>query len=63
MGSGLGLFLLPNRNPSTLPPAAATVDDGRFTYAVSLFDDGQARHYDFADAESSTTIKYFILKR
>ena len=67
VAGGLGLFLFPCSILSTLPvvsapPATPTVDDGQFTYAVSLFDDGKARHFDFADAGSNTTIKYFILK-
>ena len=42
--------------------ASPTVDDGRITYAASLFDDGKARHFQYTDAESQTTIGYFILK-
>ena len=60
--AGLGLFLFPINDLSPIPVSTATDDHGRFTYAVNLFDDGQARHFDFADAESKTTIKYFILK-
>ena len=67
VAGGLGLFLFPGSNPSTLPvagapPATPTVDDDQITYAVSLFDNGKARHFDFSDAGSNTTIKYFILK-
>ena len=63
--AGLGLFLFPRSEPikmASAPPAAPNGQDGRFTYAVSQFDDGQARHFDFADTGSNTTIKYFILK-
>jgi uncharacterized membrane protein len=60
VAAGLGLFLFPASQSSSKP--VATDDHGRFTYAVSLFDDGQARHFDFVDAKSNTTIKYFILK-
>ena len=42
--------------------AAPVAEDGRIAYAVSLFDDGNARHFKYADAESKTTIAYFILK-
>jgi uncharacterized membrane protein len=66
VAAGLGLFLFPGSGPSSTPvagtPPVAAVQDGRFTYAVSLFDDGKARHFDFADAESNSTIRYFILK-
>jgi len=50
--------------PSATGSAGASPDlnDGRITYAVSLFDDGKARHFQYADAESRTTIGYFILK-
>jgi uncharacterized membrane protein len=62
VAAGLGLFLFPGNEPSPAPVATTTIADGQFAYAVSLFDDGQARHFDFVDAGSSTTIKYFILK-
>jgi uncharacterized membrane protein len=67
VAAGLGLFLFPGNQPTTAPAAstptaAPTGGDGRITYAVSEFDDGRARHFDFADAGSGTTIKYFILK-
>ncbi len=58
--AGLGLFLFPADESSSKP--VATDNHGRFTYAVKLFDDGQARHFEYADANSNTTIKYFILK-
>ena len=41
---------------------APSVEDGRIAYAVSLFDDGKARHFQYTDAESQITIGYFILK-
>ncbi len=66
VAAGLGWFLMPVNGPSanTVPgaPGSATGDGGQITYAVSLFDDGQARHFDFVDAESKTTIRYFILR-
>ena len=66
VAAGLGLFLFPGNGASPVPvssaPPAPAANDGRFTYAASLFDDGQARHFEFADAGSNTTIKYFILK-
>jgi len=63
----LGLFLFPGSEPSPTPavsaPAAGlTGEDGRVTYAVNRFEDGKARHFDFTDAQSGTTIRYFILK-
>ena len=60
VAAGLGLFLFPADDLSSKP--VATDNHGRITHAVSLFDDGQARHFEYADAESETTIKYFILK-
>jgi uncharacterized membrane protein len=66
VAAGLGWFLIPFNGPSDNPmagaPGSATGENGQITYAVSLFDDGQARHFDFVDAGSKTTIKYFILK-
>jgi uncharacterized membrane protein len=38
------------------------MEDGRITYAMRLFDDGQARHFKFNDTQGGTTISYFILK-
>jgi uncharacterized membrane protein len=38
-------------------PVAAS---GLVTYPVSLFDDGQARHFDFKDGD--ITIRYFVIK-
>jgi uncharacterized membrane protein len=38
-------------------PAAAT---GRVSYPLSLFDDGQAKHFDFQDGDQ--TIRYFVIK-
>ena len=67
VAAGLSLFLFPSSKPSAVPvasapPTATTTHADRFTYAIDLFDDGKARHFDFADAGSNTTIKYFILK-
>jgi uncharacterized membrane protein len=65
--AGLSLFLFTGRGTSTAPvastgPVSSAIHDGRITYAVNLFADGQARHFQYADAESKTTISYFILK-
>ena len=65
--AGLGLFLFPGddnatRTVSGSPPATPTVSDGQLTYAVSLFEDGKARHFHYADTDSETTINYFIIK-
>ena len=67
VAAGLGLFLFPGGStPSTnvagSAPGAPIIDNGRLTYAVSLFADGKARHFQYADADSNTTIGYFILK-
>ena len=67
VAAGLGLFLFPgglttNTQVAGTTPGAPAVDDGRITYAVSMFADGKARHFQYADAESKTTISYFILK-
>ena len=50
--------------PATVdaPSSSPAVDDGRIAYAVSMFDDGQARHFQYTDTESRATIGYFILK-
>jgi len=50
--------------PTATESAGANPDlnDGRITYAVNLFDDGKALHFQYADTESRTTIGYFILK-
>jgi uncharacterized membrane protein len=65
--AGLGLFLFPGDDNATLPvssaqPTSPTVSDGQLYYAVSLFEDGKARHFHYADADSNTTINYFIIK-
>lgn len=65
--AGLALYFFTGQGTSTPPiaattPAAPTVDDSRITYAVSMFADGKARHFKYADAESQTSISYFILK-
>lgn len=66
VAAGLGWFLMPVNGPvaNTVAdaPGIATGDNGQITYALSLFDDGHARHFDFVDTESKSTIKYFILK-
>jgi len=67
LAAGLGLFLFPGgesaKNTSANSPSGTAIPEkGRFTYAVSLFDDGKARHFQYADTESKTTIGYFILK-
>ena len=43
--------------PATDNAAAAA---GLVSFPVSLFDDGQARHFDFQDGD--TTIRYFVIK-
>jgi uncharacterized membrane protein len=65
--AGLGVFLFPGSRPDTSPsteaaPVAQRDVDGRITHAASLFDDGQARHFTYADADSGITISYFIIK-
>lgn len=67
VAAGLGLVLFPGGGPATpsSPDAAGTspsVRNGRITHAVSLFTDGRARHFRYADADSGITIAYFILK-
>ena len=67
VAAGLSLLMFPGGSTPTAPSADATaapptVKDGRITYAVSLFEDGKARHFHYVDADSSTTISYFILK-
>lgn len=63
----LGFFLLPDSRPTGGPqiaasPAAPSAEQGQVTHAVSRFDDGQARHFHYADASSGITINYFVLK-
>ena len=65
--AGVGLFLFSPKPSPNLPatadgPATAKEDPNRIAYAVNLFQDGQARHFHYADNDSGTTIKYFILK-
>ena len=67
VAAGLGLFLFPGGSTPTpdvadSAPGAPIINDGRITYAVSLFADGKVRHFKYADADSNTTIGYFILK-
>ncbi|MGD9308485.1 MAG: DUF2318 domain-containing protein [Desulfosarcina sp.] len=67
IAAGLSLFFFTGNGTSSLPvagtgPVSPAIHDGRITYAVSLFADGRARHFQYADAESKTTISYFILK-
>jgi uncharacterized membrane protein len=61
LGGGL-LFL---RKGSDAPPTAAVVVDeapaGEVSYAVSLFDDGEARFFQY-EAGGGITVKYFVLK-
>ena len=66
VAAGLGFFLFPGGESPTIaansPSGTLVPEKGRFTYQLSLFDDGKARHYQYADAENKTTIGYFILK-
>jgi uncharacterized membrane protein len=67
VAGGLGLFLFPGGGTPPADDAGSVagtprIDDGRLTYAVSLFADGKARHFKYADADSNITIGYFILK-
>ena len=67
VAGGLGLFLFPGGSTPSADEAGSAagtprIDDGRLTYAVSLFADGKARHFKYADADSNITIGYFILK-
>lgn len=59
------VFSGPSDTPTTAavqsaPQEVQTVDDGRVTYPVALFEDGQARHFDFKDGQH--TIRYFVIK-
>jgi uncharacterized membrane protein len=67
LAAGLGLFLFPGGNSPTVistgsSSGASTAEDGLFTYPLSLFDDGKARHFQYADAAGNVTVGYFILK-
>ena len=66
LAAGLGFFLFPKGESPKIaansPSGTLVPEKGRFTYQVSLFDDGKARHFQYADVESKTTIGYFILK-
>jgi uncharacterized membrane protein len=67
LAAGLGFFLFPGGESPTItsantPSGAAVPEKGRLVYPASLFDDGNARHFQYADTESKTTIGYFILK-
>ena len=67
MAAVLGFFLFPGGESPGItaansPSGTPIPEKGRFTYQVSLFDDGKARHFQYADTDSKTTIGYFILK-
>ena len=67
LAAGLGFFLFPGGESPRITAADSQSgnpipEKGQFTYQVSLFDDGKARHFQYADTESKTTIGYFILK-
>jgi len=65
-----GGYTLYTRQPAATPavaqpavPAAAVGQSAAFataTYPVALFEDGQARHFDFQDGDR--TIRYFVIK-
>ncbi len=62
--AALGLSLGPwNDGPaSTTASSTAAVETGRIVHAAADFADGRARHFQYADAASGLTIKYFVLK-
>jgi uncharacterized membrane protein len=67
LAAGLGFFLFPGGESTRIttahsPSGSPIAEKGRLVYQVSLFDDGKARHFQYADTESKTTIGYFILK-
>lgn len=67
VAAGLGLFLFPGDGPATRSSAGSagtspSVQNGRISHAVGLFADGNARHFQYVDADSGITIGYFILQ-
>jgi uncharacterized membrane protein len=44
----------------SVPANSAAVPPGMITYPVSLFEDGQAKHFEFQDGDR--TIRYFVIK-
>jgi uncharacterized membrane protein len=47
-------------NPSTVAPAPAAAGSTFVSFPASLFEDGQARHFEHVDGKH--TIRYFVLK-
>ena len=45
---------------SSVPASGAAVAQGMIAYPVGLFEDGQAKHFDFQDGD--LTIRYFVIK-
>ena len=45
---------------SAAPASSAAAAPGMIAYPVSLFEDGQAKHFDFQDG--GRTIRYFVIK-
>jgi uncharacterized membrane protein len=43
-----------------VPASSASVAPGMIAYPVSLFEDGEAKHFDFQDGDR--TIRYFVIK-
>jgi uncharacterized membrane protein len=64
IAGGYLAFTGKSENPSTAAVAnvqeAAQAADRRVTYPVAMFEDGQARHFDFKDGQ--ITIRYFIIQ-
>jgi len=66
IAGGYMVFIQQPTATTTASSTAVPVDghavaaSGLVTYPVSLFDDGQARHFDFKDGD--TTIRYFVIK-
>ena len=50
----------PVSTAAVVPPAKTDAPAGLVTYPVSMFADGQAKHFDFQDGER--TIRYFVIK-
>lgn len=65
IGTAAGVYFTmktasPKAQLAAIPNAGANTDRNQLSYPVSMFADGQARHFDFKS--DGLTIRYFILK-
>lgn len=59
-GGALAFYTLSGKSGMAVAtPSAVSADAGMVSYPISLFDDGQARHFEYKNNDA--TIRYFIL--